>query len=79
MGVALARKTGCRLTARGDDVVSDMFQVTAEQDDPQADILILSGLTGTEGFVLNPGGSIVADIFGVRSERTPCKAVAGAS
>jgi hypothetical protein len=41
--------------------------------------MILSGLTGTEGFVLNPGGSIVADIFGVRSERTPCKAVAGAS
>jgi hypothetical protein len=65
--------------ARGDDVVSDMFRVTAEQDDPEADIAILSGLTGTEGFVLNPGGSIAADIFGVSGERTPCKAIAGAS
>jgi hypothetical protein len=77
--LALRSERVVEVLARGDDVVSDMFQVTAEQDDPQADILILSGLTGTEGFVLNPGGSIVADIFGVRSERTPCKAVAGAS
>lgn len=65
--------------AKGDDVVSDMFRVTTEQNDPEADIRILSGLTGTEGFVLNPGGSFVSDIFGVRSERTPCRVIAGAS
>ena len=77
--LALRSERVVEALARGDDVVSDMFRVTAEQDDPEADIVILSGLTGTEGFVLNPGGSIAADIFGVRSERTPCNAVAGAS
>lgn len=77
--LALRSERVVEVLARGDDVVSDTFRVTAEQNDPDADIRILSGLTGTEGFVLNPGGSIAADIFGVRSERTPCKAVAGAS
>jgi hypothetical protein len=77
--LALRSERVVEALARGDDVVSDMFRVTAEQDDPEADIRILSGLTGTEGFVLNPGGSIAADIFGVSGERTPCKAVAGAS
>ena len=77
--LALRSERVVEALARGDDVVSDMFRVTAEQDDPEADIRILSGLTGTEGFVLNPGGSIAADVFGVRSEQTPCSAVAGAS
>jgi hypothetical protein len=77
--LALRSERVVEALAKGDDVVSDMFRVTAGEDDPEADIGILSGLTGTEGFVLNPGGSIAADIFGVRSERTRCRAIAGAS
>ena len=50
--------------ADGDDVVSDMYRVSSRQDDDDADIIIQSGLSESHGFVLNPGGSVVADVFG---------------
>lgn len=58
--------------AAGDDVVSDMYRISAQLDDPGADIIIQTGLSESHGFVLNPGSSIVADIFGATTSRTAC-------
>lgn len=58
--------------ADGEDVVSDMYRVSAQMDDPEADIIIESGLSESHGFVLNPGRSVVADIFGAATSRTAC-------
>lgn len=58
--------------AAGDDVVSDMYRISTQLDDPEADIIIQSGLSESHGFVLNPGSSIVADIFGAVASRTEC-------
>ncbi|WP_419412521.1 hypothetical protein [Primorskyibacter sp. 2E107] len=62
------------LTA-GDDVVSDMYRISAQPDDPEADIIILTGLSESHGFVLNPGSSVVADIFGASTGRITCSEV----
>lgn len=61
--------------ASGDDVVSDMYRISSLTDDPNADIIIQSGLSESHGFVLNPGSSVVADIFGTTASRTACSAL----
>ena len=61
--------------AAGDDVVSDMYRIGSRKDDPDADIVIQSGLSESHGFVLNPGNSIIADIFGAAVIRTACSAL----
>jgi hypothetical protein len=61
-----------RALADGEDVVSDMYRVSSADDDLDADIIIQSGLSESHGFVLNPGGSVVADVLGVTTSRTPC-------
>ncbi|WP_439526487.1 hypothetical protein [Roseovarius mucosus] len=61
--------------AAGDDVVSDMYRISAEPDDPEADIIIQTGLSESHGFVLNPGSSIVADIFGAATSRIACSEI----
>ena len=58
--------------AAGDDVVSDMYRISTLPDDPEADIIILTGLSESHGFVLNPGNSIFADIFGAATNRIAC-------
>jgi hypothetical protein len=58
--------------AAGDDIVSDMYRISAQPDDPDADIIIQTGLSESHGFVLNPGSSMVADIFGASTSRTAC-------
>lgn len=59
--------------ATGDDVVSDMYLISAQMDDPEADIIIQTGLSESHGFVLNPGRSVLADIFGAAAtSRTAC-------
>jgi len=58
--------------AAGDDVVSDMYRISTQPDDSEADIIIESGLSESHGFVLNPGRSVVADIFGAATSRTAC-------
>ena len=63
--------------ASGDDVVSDMYRISAELDDPEADIIIQTGLSESHGFVLNPGNSIVADIFGATTSRIACSELRG--
>lgn len=56
----------------GQDVVSDMYRVSNDRLDTDADILILEGLSADSGFVLNPGRSLFADLFGARGKTTPC-------
>ena len=58
--------------ADGDDVVSDTYRISSMKDDPDADIIIQSGLSEGHGFVLNPGSSVVADIFGTTASHTAC-------
>lgn len=58
--------------ARGDDVVSDGYRISSEKGDSNADIIIESGLSNSHGFVLNPGTSVVADVFGTTASRTTC-------
>lgn len=58
--------------ARGDDVVSDMFRVSNSKDDAKADIIIQSGLSESHGFVLNPGRSVAADLFGAKISHMAC-------
>lgn len=52
--------------------VSDMYRISGQMDDSEADIFIQTGLSESHGFVLNPGSSIVADIFGATTGRTAC-------
>jgi hypothetical protein len=58
--------------ALGEDIVSDMYRISSQMNDSNADIIIASGLSDSHGFVLNPGTSVVADIFGTKASRTNC-------
>ena len=58
--------------ARGEDVVSDMYAISSQMKDTDTDIIIESGLSENHGFVLNPGASIVADVFGSTTRRLSC-------
>ena len=58
--------------ARGDDVVSDMYAISSQMNDSDADIIIESGLSESHGFVLNPGTSVVADVFGSTTSHLSC-------
>jgi hypothetical protein len=60
--------------AHGRDVVSDMYNV-GDRMDPDADIVLQSGLDAGFGFVINPGRNILGDIFGVRATRVSCQRV----
>lgn len=57
---------------RGEDIVSDMYVISSQKNDLDADIIIESGLSENHGFVLNPGTSIVADVFGSTTSRLNC-------
>ena len=54
---------------RGREVVSDGLTTAG----PQADVRILSGLTPSYGFVLNPGRSVWAEVFGPGREPIDCR------
>lgn len=56
----------------GQDLVSEDFEVLAGMDGETADIVIVAGLSAETGFLLNPGRSVLADIFGARSTPIPC-------
>ncbi len=58
--------------AAGHDVVSDAYRISTLMDDPDADIVIQSGLSESHGFVLNPGSSVVADMFGAAASSIAC-------
>lgn len=63
-----------RSLAKGRDVVSDMYSVS-DRMDPEADILLQSGMDEDFGFVINPGRNILGDIFGVRVTPVSCQHV----
>ena len=67
-------REAARALARGRDVVSDGYTVSGGMD-PDADIVLRSGLEESFGFVINPGRNILGDIFGVRAKRVPCRLV----
>ena len=56
----------------GQDLVSEDFKVLAGRDGEPADIVIDEGLSAETGFVINPGRSVLADLFGTRSTPVPC-------
>ena len=58
--------------SRGMDLVSDEATVSADPTDRGASILLLSGLAAGTGFVINPGRSLVSDIFGARTSDISC-------
>ncbi|WP_428241429.1 hypothetical protein [Gynuella sp.] len=51
------------------DIVSDQYRIGT---DSSADIVVLSGLAMSQGFVLNPGLSFMAEILGARHQRVDC-------
>lgn len=59
---------------RGQDVVSDTYRVSGHSD-PDAEIVLQSGLDESFGFVINPGSSILSDIFGVATKSVSCHPV----
>lgn len=56
----------------GQDLVSQDFLVLAKLDGETADIVIEAGLSAETGFVINPGRSVLADLFGARRTPIPC-------
>jgi hypothetical protein len=57
----------------GDDIVSDTVEVSHGVGTPGADLVLLDGLTTPRGFVINPGRSLVDDIFGAEGLIVPCE------
>lgn len=57
---------------RGIEVISDEIRVSTDPADPLAEIVILSGMQANTGFVLNPGTSPLANIFGLPGRPVPC-------
>lgn len=55
----------------GQDIVSDQYRVGTTQNDQ---IAIQEGLTAEHGFVLNPGKSLMADVFGADVDEIDCAA-----
>lgn len=53
----------------GHDIVSDQYRVGTSQNDQ---ITIQEGLTEGHGFVLNPGKSLLADVFGADVDHVEC-------
>lgn len=56
----------------GADVVSDAVRVGLDPNDGSADVIIMSGLAPETGFVLNPGRSVLADVFPNRPTPITC-------
>ena len=69
------RLSGARLLMRlgnGDDIVSEDYRVSTSPHDPRAEITIVQGLHPEAGFVVSPGASPTADIFGPKMRRVSC-------
>ena len=56
----------------GQDLVSDNLKTVTSGQDGAADIAIEAGLSPATGFVINPGSSVLSDIWGVRPTPVPC-------
>lgn len=60
----------------GHDLVSQDHGVIVGTAGQTADIVIESGLSAETGFVINPGESVWADLFGVKPMPVPCSNIA---
>lgn len=70
--IAIASQDARDALLRGDDLVSDMYEVSTVMSMPGTDLVLLEGLSAQHGFVINPGRSMVDDIFGVQGIYVPC-------
>ena len=70
--IAILSQKIARTLTDGQDIVSEKYRVSSDPNDTDADILILGGLSADTGFVLNPGRTFFADIFGVRVKKISC-------
>jgi hypothetical protein len=59
----------------GDEVVSEHYVITDQNDALLGDIKIESGLTLNYGFVLNPGEWSWSSVFGLDHEKVDCEAM----
>lgn len=57
---------------KGEDLISELYNIAHETMSAHADLVLLDGLTLQHGFVINPGRSLLDDIFGVQGIRVPC-------
>ncbi len=60
--------------AKGRDVVSDMYSVSDHME-PDADIVLQSGLDAGFGFVINPGRNILEDVFWMKARPVSCQSI----
>ena len=58
------------------ELVSEDYRIGQGNNDAMADIAILSGLQISHGFVLNPGKSFIADLFGTSMKPIACSTIA---
>lgn len=71
--IAIQSQEALDTLLEGDDLVSDSFEVSTVLGSPEADLVLLAGLTAQHGFVINPGRSLIDDVFGVQGLRAPCE------
>ncbi|ADZ89689.1 hypothetical protein [Marinomonas mediterranea] len=55
----------------GDEIVSEDYDISVSGE-PHGDIEIISGLSLSQGFVLNPGEWSLSFLFGINEERISC-------
>lgn len=60
--------------AKGQDVVSDMYSVSDHME-PNADIVLQSGLDAGFGFIINPGRNIFEELFWIKARPVSCQSV----
>ena len=70
--LVLKSRRVAKALANGHDITSETYRIS-EDDHPDADIIIETGLNEGYGFIFNPGRNILADIFGVRTTRIACR------
>jgi hypothetical protein len=72
----ITRAKTVQLLYDGTDLVSEDHGVVVGTAEQTADIVIESGLSAETGFVINPGQSVLADLFGVKPTPVPCSNIA---
>ncbi|MEQ8655724.1 MAG: hypothetical protein RIC24_00245 [Hyphomicrobiales bacterium] len=75
--IAIQSQEAIEMLLQGKDIISGMYVVSGlasdEEDGADSDLVLLNGLTVEHGFVINPGRSIIDDIFGVQGLYVPCE------
>lgn len=75
--IAIRSQQVVEMLLNGDDVVSGDYTVSSAtssgRDKADAELVLLDGLTIDHGFVINPGRSVIDDIFGVQGLYVPCE------